>query len=107
MSAIEILKFIGIPTLSGTLLIGVFATSKVQFLKMKKEHDSSKLGIQALLRNELYKIYEKWYERGYAPLWVRENFENIYQQYHNLGQNGVMDNIHEKFMALPTSKKGE
>ena len=32
---------------------------------------------------------------------VVDYFENMYQQYHSLGKNGVMDDIHEKFKALP------
>ena len=41
-------------------------------------------------------------EQAYAPIYVKENFENMWKQYHNLGVNGVMDGIHEAFMALPT-----
>jgi hypothetical protein len=59
-------------------------------------------GVQALLRTQLYEDYNKWQERGYAPIEARQNFENCYQRYHRLGKNGVMDDIHEKFLHLPT-----
>lgn len=59
-------------------------------------------GLQALLRAQLVADYNKWSERGYAPIYARQNFENCWQQYHALGANGVMDDIHAKFLSLPT-----
>lgn len=58
-------------------------------------------GVQALLRDRLYQSYDHYMEKGYAPIYAKENFENMYNQYHNLGLNGVMDNHYEKFMKLP------
>lgn len=68
----------------------------------EKETAAIKKGVQALLRDRLYDKYEKYSECGYAPIRARENFENMWDQYHTLGKNGVMDDIHNKFMALPT-----
>lgn len=61
-----------------------------------------KLGVQALLRAQMIADYNKWSDRGYAPIYARQNFENCWQQYHSLGANGVMDNIHKLFFQLPT-----
>lgn len=61
-----------------------------------------KLGVQALLRAQMIAEYNKWEDRGYAPIYARQNFENCWEQYHNLGVNGVMDDLHKKFLALPT-----
>ena len=36
---------------------------------------------------------------------VEDNFENMYKQYHNLGVNGVMDDLYDKFMNLPLEKR--
>ncbi len=49
--------------------------------------------------------YNKWSDRGYAPIYARQNFENCWGHYHTLGANGVMDDIHEKFLQLPTQEK--
>ena len=65
------------------------------------------LGVQALLRDRLIHEYNKAIDRGYAPIYAKQNFENMWDQYHNLAANGVMDEIHEKFIHLPTEKKGE
>lgn len=74
--------------------------------KLKKASDDSKAlryGVQALLRHNLYDLYHKYVQKqGYAPVWVKEDFENMYAQYHSLGANGVMDGIHEEFKKLPT-----
>ena len=63
-----------------------------------------RLGVQALLRAQMISDYNKWEERGYAPIYARQNFENCWAQYHTLGANGVMDDLHKKFLALPTEK---
>lgn len=61
------------------------------------------LGVQALLRDRMIDNYNRYSEKGYAPIYVRDSFENCYQQYHALGGNGVMKDIRDKFMSLPTS----
>lgn len=78
-----------------TLLLAVF---KLLFSQIK----AVKLGLQALLRAQLIDDWNKWSEKGYAPIYARENFENCWRQYHSLGANGVMDDIHERFFELPT-----
>ena len=67
----------------------------------EKKTESVQLGIQALLRDRLCHTYMKYTEKGYAPIYARENFETMYKQYHTLGANGVMDDVYKKFMALP------
>ena len=82
---------------------------EIFFKKIKnneKRTEALKLGVQALLRDRLYAYYNKYSELEYAPIYARENFENIYKQYHNLGNNGVMDDIYRKFMELPTEREG-
>lgn len=70
--------------------------------EIEKKNDVLKRGVQALLRHELYELYDTYYqEKGYAPLDIKNDFEFIYLGYHNLGKNGVMDGIHERFMKLP------
>ena len=93
-----------------SLLFGsgiVVTVIKVLYNKIKlteKKTESVQLGIQALLRDRLYQSYLHYTDKGYAPLYARENFENMYKQYHNLGANGVMDDLYEKFMALPLER---
>ena len=46
--------------------------------------------------------YNKYNDLGFAPIYAKENFENVYTNYHSLGLNGVMDGIRKSFMDLPT-----
>lgn len=62
-------------------------------------------GIQALLRAQMIADYNYYAGKGYAPIYARENFENCYTQYHELGGNGVMTDLHNKFMALDTGEE--
>lgn len=73
-----------------------------QFKKQAQENLAMKKGLQALLRAQLVSEWNRWSERGYAPIYARQNFENCWMQYHNLGANGVMDDIHARFFELPT-----
>ena len=73
-----------------------------------KKNDAIELGVQALLRSQMIDDYNHYIEKGYAPIYARESFENVYRQYKSLGGNGVMTDIHEMFRALPTQPpKGE
>lgn len=86
----EIVKAAGIPA----LLLGVIITSWVQISAVKK-------GVQALLRDRLIQGYKYYSHQGYAEFEERANMENVYVQYHKLGANGVMDDMRQKFLALP------
>ena len=59
-------------------------------------------GVQALLRDRLIAEYNAALRKGYSHIYDKENFENMWQQYHNLGANGVMDEIRDKYQELPT-----
>lgn len=90
MSLYQILSLFG---------FGGIGISVVVFLF--KQVKGIRLGTQALLRAQLITDWNRYSKQGYAPIYARENFENVYQQYHNLGANGVMDDIRSKFLALP------
>lgn len=103
MSLYQILCLVGIPSLCTSLT--AFLIAKVK--KTQSDTEAVKLGIQALLRSQMISDFNKWSEKGYAPIYARENFENVWKQYHNLGVNGVMDDLHEKFLDLPTKVSEE
>lgn len=73
----------------------------------EKKTEAVCLGVQALLRDRLISTYNRYIEKGYAPIYAKENFENMYHQYHELGANGVMEEIHKSFIKLPTEKIGD
>ena len=83
-------------------ILAVYKMMIRQIKDVRAQNDAIKLGLQALLRAQLIADYNKWSEKGYAPIYARENFENCWRQYHALGANGVMDDIHDRFRDLPT-----
>lgn len=83
------------------MISAIFAYVIKRIRKNDRETTAVKYGIQALLRDRLYALYSVCDEKGSASLAERDNFENMYRQYHSLGANGVMDNIRKKFLALP------
>ena len=92
-----------ITVLTSSGLIGIFTKFLLTRLKtVSQKQNALESGVQALLRDRLIYQYEKYKSRGYAPIYAKENFENLYEQYHKLGANGVMDSIHEEFKALPS-----
>ena len=91
MSVWNWLCLIGIPS----LVVGIITTMWIQTLAIKR-------GVQALLRDRLTQGYKYHETLGYADIDDRNNLENVYIQYHNLGKNGVMDDLRNKFLALPT-----
>lgn len=86
------------------IILMLFKKLNTKLNETKRKDDAIELGIQALLRAQMIADYNHYYDKGTAPIYARENFENVYKQYKNLGGNGVMTDIHSKFMALPTPK---
>lgn len=95
---LSFLGLVGVPSL-GAIIGWLAKTIRAQ----KKAQDALKKGVQAILRSQMITNYNRWYvEKGYARIWVKDNFENLWIQYEALGENGVMKKIHDEFMSLPT-----
>ena len=92
MTVYNWLSLLGVPTLLVVIVKLIFNSIR-----------GVRLGVQALLRAQMIDDFNRYSEKGFAPIYARENFENCYQQYHRLGANGVMDDLHDKFLALPTA----
>ena len=103
MTVYQWLCLLGVPA----LIAGGFKYLYSSLKKNTADTEAVKIGIQALLRSQMIADYNKWTDRGYAPIYARDNFENCWKQYHALGVNGVMDDLHEKFLELPTESPDE
>lgn len=66
-----------------------------------KKQEALMGGVQAMLRDRLLQGYRHYEEKGYADYTDRSNMKNMYDAYHGLGKNGVMDDMQNKFMMLP------
>ena len=98
MTVNQTLCLLGVPA----MIAGGYKYLYSSLKKNTADTEAVKIGIQALLRSQMIADYNKWTDRGYAPIYARDNFENCWKQYHALGVNGVMDDLHEKFLELPT-----
>lgn len=58
-------------------------------------------GVQCLLRAEIIKAHDKYTERGYCPVAMKEALSKEYNAYHNLGGNDVATGLYEELMKLP------
>ena len=101
MSTWNWLSLFGVPAIILGILTLIYSRLNSRVKKTSDENKAIKLGIQALLRDRLYEIYSAAKKNSGATHFERENFNNIYSQYHALGANGVMDDIHDKFFELP------
>lgn len=129
----QILSILGVPSICATIVIGIIAhvrekisknkaveaakLAEIQNREIEKEKEyrksmemithrfeSLEAAMQSMLRRKLRELYLSCTKAKYASLEDRDDFENMYQRYHMLGSNGVMDNVREQFLELPVDK---
>lgn len=61
-------------------------------------------GVQVLLRLELERLSKHCHRKGYSTIEEKHQYENIYNIYHSLCKNGVMDVNRKQFLELPDKK---
>lgn len=93
---------IALSIISASGILGVGTRSILARLQRQESRQKAlELGVQALLRDRMIHSYNKYIGLGYAPIFAKENFTNMYEQYHELGANGVMTALYDEFMNLP------
>lgn len=91
---------------SASGILGIACAAIINRMKRSESRQTAlELGVQALLRDRMIYSYNKYTEIGNAPIYAKENFSNMYKQYHELGANGVMTKLYEEFMTLPVEPK--
>jgi len=90
-----------------TILTVLWRSVSAKLKKTRADNEAIKAGVQALLRAQMVNDYNHYQEKGFAPIYARQNFENCWVQYEALGKNGVIKDLHDKFMELPTQKGAE
>lgn len=88
----------------GTFLVGWGAALKCKYQSIHRRQKATEMGVQALLRAQIIHIYNKYTDMGYLPIYERENIAHLYEQYKNLGGNGVIEELMEKLSDLPTPR---
>lgn len=89
------------------LCITGFGFSYRKLLVRIKKQEAIEEGIVAILRDRIIQVYNHYNEKGYCPIYAKDNVEEMYQQYHLLGGNGTVTGLVEKLRELPTEKEEE
>lgn len=58
-------------------------------------------GMQSLLRYELLTGHKQYMADGHMSYLEKQTWLEMYEMYHRLGANGVMDGCHEDILKLP------
>lgn len=73
--------------------------------EQKKERDANSKGTMLLLRVQLIEYHDKYVELGEIPSYAYENFNEMYEAYHNLGGNGMVTKMHNEIQELHLQTK--
>ena len=60
---------------------------------------------QAQMRSQLLEQYHRYIKDGYISEEHMEDWENQYQAYNSIGENGILDSRRETLMKLPSVPK--
>ena len=59
---------------------------------------------QAQMRSQLLELYHFYMDDGWISEEHMEDWENQYQAYHSLGENGILDSRRAELLKLPNRK---
>lgn len=82
-----------------SLLLG-FVIGKLRSANSEQKAIKNALG--ALLRHDMFDIFEEWSESEEVPAKIKEEMESLYKPYHELGYNHTGTKIYEEIMAKRT-----
>lgn len=89
-------------------LFGLVAAAFICYIRsVKKKQSAFEVGLQALLRAEIIKSYDKYSERGTITLHGLEAVNLMYESYHALGGNGTITTLMGNMKELPVQMKAE
>lgn len=73
--------------------------------EQKKDRTAQEKGIMLLLRVQLIEYHDKYMKKGEIPTYAYDNFEDMYQAYHELGGNSMVEKMHKEINELHLQKK--
>lgn len=73
--------------------------------KQKKDRDANSKGTMLLLRVQLIEYHDKYMMLGDIPSYAYENFMEMYDAYHALGDNGMITKMMHEIEELHLKKK--
>ncbi|MBS5863735.1 MAG: hypothetical protein KIC54_03500 [Clostridium sp.] len=85
-----------------TILGGILGFISTKLKKNKKKDLAIEQGVQALLRNEIIRRYREFESKGEISILDKENLEEMFEQYKNLGGNGTVKKMMDELLELKT-----
>ncbi len=75
--------------------------------EQKKDRTAQEKGIMLLLRVQLIEYHDKYMRKGKIPTYAFQNFEDMFDAYHELGGNSMAEKMHDEINELRLQQKGE
>ncbi len=70
--------------------------------QMKNANKAEREALGALLRNDMFMIYETYRDAEEVPTRYQEEMASLYKAYHGLGFNNLGTKIHDEIMSKKT-----
>lgn len=64
-------------------------------------------GVQSLLRDAIVHSFNKYADKGFCPIYAKENIKRAYHAYHALDGNDVATELYHKILVMPEEEKHE
>lgn len=91
-----------------TIALPVLLGYIVWLLKnQKRDRDANSKGTMLLLRVQLIEYHGKYTQLGNIPSYAYQNFCEMYEAYHELGENGMVTKMKQEIDELHLKQKGE
>lgn len=84
------------------ILGGIIGFLSTKIKNHNKKDKAIEEGLVALLRNELVRRYREYKQKGEMSILDKENVEDMFKQYENLGGNGTVKKMYKELLDLPT-----
>jgi len=69
--------------------------------KLRKRSKALETGVQALLRDRIISSCNYYFDKGYCPLYARDNIDSMFAGYETLKGNGNIHELVERVKSLP------
>ncbi len=91
-----------------SVLLPILIGYIIKLLKdQKKERDANAKGTMLLLRVQLIEYHDRYVAEGSIPSYAYNNFVDMYNAYHDLGGNGMIEKMKKEIEDVHLERKDE
>ena len=89
-----------------SIILPILVGYIIKLLKdQKKERDANAKGTMLLLRVQLIEYHDKYVSLGSIPSYAYKNFCDMYDAYHDLGGNGMVEKMKQEIEGIHLERK--